>query len=94
MTHAVDVIKQGGARPPEAFDHDKLHASIQSACLSVRSHEGHAELTATAVCQAVLDWLENKFEVTSEDIRRVASAHLEIFHPEAAYFYKHQNLVI
>jgi len=92
--HAVDIIKQEGRRETEQFQRDKLHASVRAACLSVRSPEGEAEMTARNVCDAVIEWLEEKREVTSSDLRRKATEFLTTFHPEAAYFYKHHRLII
>jgi hypothetical protein len=94
MGLAVDIIKREGRRPTERFDRDKLHASVVAACLSVRSPEGLAEHTAHDVCEAVIVWLGDKSIVTSHDLRLTASKHLESFHPEAAYLYKHHRLVI
>lgn len=94
MSLAVDIVKRGGKRPSEKFQRDKLHASIRAACLSVRSPEGEAEMTATNVCDAVIVWLEIRPEVTSSDLRRKATDTLHTFHPEAAYLYKHHRLVI
>lgn len=94
MGTAIDIVKRSGHRPSERFNRDKLHASIRAACLSVRSPEGVAETTAKNVCDAVIIWCNTKPEVTSQDIRRIASQHLERFHPEAAYLYKHHRLVI
>ena len=95
MTAAlIDVIKREGKRPSEHFNPDKLHASIVAACLSVRSPHGEAVLTADTVCSAVTNWCGKKSEVTSADIRRIASTHLEQLHPEAAYLYKHHRMVL
>lgn len=94
MDQLVDVIKRDGDRPSEQFAVDKLMASVQAACLSVRAPEGVADKTAARVCDAVGLWCQPKSEVTSNDIRRVAAGHLEKYHPEAAYLYKHHRLVI
>jgi transcriptional regulator NrdR family protein len=94
MSLAVDVVKRSGNRPSETFDADKLLRSIQAACLSVRSPEGEAESTATNVTNAVILWLDTKPAVTSHDIRRLASAHLHRYHPEAAYIYQHHRIII
>lgn len=94
MSKAIDIIKRSGDRPTEAFQRSKLHASVMAACLSVRSPEAQAELTANKVCDAVIIWLEEKPEVTSHDLRRKATETLEKHHPEAAYLYKHHRLVI
>jgi transcriptional regulator NrdR family protein len=90
----IDVIKRDGRRPSETFDPAKLHASVLAACLSVRSPHGEAETAAVSVCDVVIGWLMNKPEVTSADVRRVASNHLQQLHPEAAYLYKHHRLVL
>ena len=94
MGKAIDIIKRNGERTSESFDRKKLHASILAACLSVRSPEGEAEMTAQNVCDAVVSWLETKPEVTSADLRRKATETLEKHHPEAAYLYKHHRLVM
>lgn len=86
------VVKRG-THESEAFDPLKLHQSIVAACLSVRAFEGEAHDTAERVCRHVLSWLVDKTEVTSADIRRVASYHLGSYHPEAAYLYEHHRLV-
>lgn len=94
MALAIDVVKRSGRRPTEAFNADKLHRSIQAACLSVRSPEGEAESTAAAVTRIVVTWVQSKPAVTSHDLRRLAAAHLERYHPEAAYLYKHHQAII
>ena len=88
------IIKRDGKRASEDFSYDKLHASIQAACLSVRTPEGEAELIGHKVASELKKWLEQKPEVTSSDLRRKAAQTLEILHPEAAYLYKHYQLVM
>lgn len=91
MTDAY-VIKRG-SHDSEVFDPLKLHQSVVAACLSVRAFEGEAHVTAERVCKHVISWLMTKTEVTSADIRRVASTYLTVYHPEAAYLYEHHQLV-
>lgn len=88
------VVKRQGKRPTEAFEREKLHASILAACLSVHTPEGQAEANADAVCDVVTSWLGDKPEVTSEDIRRKAAEALARHNPEAAHLYKHHHMVI
>lgn len=90
----TDVIKRSGQRPTEQFAEDKLRHSIQAACLSVRTPIGEAETIANAVSRQLTAWLAERPEVTSEDLRRKANETLEIYHPDAAYLYKHHRLVI
>lgn len=94
MGKVIDVVKRGGRRPSEPFDRDKLHHSVRAACLSVRSPEGEAELTAHTVCEIVIRWCDTKPEVTSADLRLKAATALMSLHPEAAYLYKQHRLVI
>jgi transcriptional regulator NrdR family protein len=94
MTLAVDVVKRRGSQSAEAFDTDKLRRSIRATCLSVHVPEGEAELVAHKVTATVIKWLENKPVVTSHDLRRLASLHLQLYHPDAAYYYKHHRLII
>lgn len=94
MSLAVDIIKRGGARPSEQFIREKLHASIVAACLSVRTPAGQAESTAHSVCDAVIVWLQDRPEVTSHDIRTIATKHLKSYHPEAAYIYEQHRIII
>ncbi|MBI3889168.1 hypothetical protein HY312_01135 [Candidatus Saccharibacteria bacterium] len=91
---AIDIVKRAGKRPTESFVPQKLHASIRAACLSVRTPDGEADMTAWAVTDAVIVWLETRPEVTSDDLRRVASRHLNVYHPEAAYFYEQHRTII
>lgn len=88
------IVKQKGKRAAEPFSKEKLHSSVQAACLSVRTPEGEAELIARRVVDAVIGWSANRAAVTSEDIRRIASRGLELFHPEAAYLYQHHTVVV
>jgi transcriptional regulator NrdR family protein len=90
----IDIVKSEGKRPTESYDRSKLHASVLAACLSVRSPEGEAEMTAQKVCDLVEKWLAAKPEVTSGDLRRKAGEMLEKHHPEAAFLYKHHRLVM
>ena len=91
---AIDVVKRGGKRPTERFDRDKLHHSIRSACLSVRTADGQAHDAADKVCDVVIVWCSRRAEVTSDDIRRQAAKALTVFHPEAAYFYQHHQMIM
>lgn len=91
---AIDIIKRSGRRPTESFQLEKLHNSIVAACLSARSVPGQAESIARAVTQEVVEWLETRPEVTSEDIRRIAARHLKNHHPDAAYLYEQHRITL
>jgi transcriptional regulator NrdR family protein len=88
------IIKRKGQRPTETFNRDKLHQSIVAASLSARAPDGQADTIAHAVTNYVLEWLESRPEVTSHDIRLVATRHLRAHHPDAAYLYEqHRNIL-
>lgn len=90
MTH---IIKRG-MRQYESFTRAKLHKSIVAACRAVRASDGSAETSAQAVCDAVEDWLTQRPEVTSDDIRRIAGRALKTYNPDAAYYYiQHKHIV-
>ncbi len=90
----VYVAKSQGKFISERFDPLKLHRSVAAACLAVRAYEGEANLAAQHTCEKVLRWLGNKTEVTTSDIRRIASDTLRVYHPEAAYVYQQYRLMI
>lgn len=94
MGHSIDIVKHGGQRESERFLRDKLHASVVSACLSVRTPTGQAEAIAHAVCDSVMSWLEAKPEVTSHDLRLVTAKHLKTHHPDAAYMYEQYQVTM
>lgn len=94
MILSVDIIKHGGQRQTEIFAHKKLYNSIVATCLSAQSPQGQAEEIAESVCRLVAEWLKNKPEVTSYDIRLVASKHLKVHHLEAAYLYEQHSITI
>lgn len=94
MSLAVDIIKRDNKKYSEPFSRNKLHSSIVATCISINTPEGQAENIAHSVCDAVANWLSNKTEVTSGDIRIIATKHLEKQHPEAAYIYEHHKLII
>ena len=91
---SVTIIKRGKKRYTEPFIHKKLHDSIVAACLSVRAPEGQAEATADVVCKGVVSWLKQRPEVTSQDIRVIATRYLKKYHPEAAYLYEQHRITI
>lgn len=93
MPH-ITIIKRDGTRPTEQFSDAKLHGSIYAACLSVRTSEGEAHRIASDVLTTAKHWCQDHPEVTSHDLRRVATKHLSLFHPEAAYLYQHHRLVL
>lgn len=85
------IVKRAGHSEP--YDSRKLYASIYAACLSVREHPGSAELIAQEVTESFEKWLDQKHEVTSNDIRKQASEHLKVINPDAGHIYLHHRVV-
>jgi len=71
----------------EHYQREKLEQSIHRVCLSVRELTGSAELTASHVCNHVEEWLQDKVEITSQDLRLAAGRYLELYNPAAALVY-------
>ncbi len=90
----ANIIKSRGMRPSEHYDRAKLHRSLKLTLLSERSHDGEADNTADKVCTGVERWLRERPEVTSHDLRRIASKHLTRYNPGAAYIYEHHRHTI
>lgn len=70
-----------------AYHRQQLAESIHKVCMKTFGFSGEAELTALKVCQDVEAWLEDKEEVTKQDIKRKAAAALHRYNPRAAYEY-------
>jgi transcriptional regulator NrdR family protein len=85
------IVKRAGH--VEEFEEKKLYASIYSACLAVREPVGTAEVLAEKVVQDVVMWLGKKHEVTSNDLRRVASQQLHAYNIEASHLYHKQRVM-
>ena len=90
----IDIVKRNGRRPNEGFDPDKLRKSIEAACMSAGTAPGQAESIARTVTNEVAAWLQERPEVTSHDIRRVAARHLKSHHPDAAYLYEQHRITL
>jgi len=90
---SVNIVKNN-SRGSEKFSKEKLHASIVSACLSVRTPIGQAESIAHSVTQEVASWLQTKPEVTSQDIREIVAKHLHSHNPDASYMYEQHRRIV
>lgn len=87
----MHIVKRKGHK--EEYDSRKVYASVYSACLTVRLHQGEAELIADKVSSEVTNWLSKKDYVTSEEIAEQVNEALEKYNPDAAYMYTtHRDL--
>ena len=89
----VHIVKRNshGHHPTEHFDPEKMHKSLVAACLSCGVPAGHAESIGRHITEEVENWLKDKPEVTSADLRRTATHFLKTHHPDAAYLYEHHR---
>ncbi len=85
------IVKRGGH--VESYDERKLYASVYAAALATNQPVGVAELIAKEVVALTSEWLETKHEVTSNDIRRIASERLKSINSDVAYHYQHHRMV-
>lgn len=93
MKHPTYVVRRA-THESERFDPVRLHGSVFRACMAVRTLEGESHDTAEMVCKQMIDWLDDKTEVSSADIRRKTSQFLSAYQPDAAYLYSQQGLII
>jgi transcriptional regulator NrdR family protein len=89
--HVLIVKRHGHHVKSEHFDREKMRQSIIAACLSCGVPTGHAESISRRITDEVIEWLADKQEVTSEDLRRTATRFLRTHHPDAAYLYEHHR---
>jgi len=85
------IVKRAGHT--ESYDERKLYASVYASCLAVREPVGSAELVAKEIVRLVGEWLNNKHEVSSHDIRLQASKHLKVINPDASFQYLHHKVI-
>ena len=86
------TINQG--KHSDEFDAKRLTRSLEQACYSVGTSEGATDDIVRRVVSSTETWLEDKSEVTGDDVRRKASELLERLCPEAGYLYKHQKSIL
>ncbi len=94
MTTSDVVIYNQFTGVSEEFSSPRLSSSIDHACRAVGLPDGVVYDTARRVSQATEHWLEQKAEVTTEDIRRFAARHLSIVSAEAGYLYQNEQTIM
>ena len=86
------IIKANGEK--EAYNSDKVAASVRKSCLAVNSSMGEAEKYGELIAKETDKWMKTKTEGTTTDIRTKSSRELKKYHPEAAYFYENYKNTI
>lgn len=82
----VHIVKRKGHK--EIFDERKVYASIFAACLSANLNKEEAEVNANLVTQAVKEWLDEKEDIKSDQIFKIAGEKLEHLSKDAGFMYK------
>lgn len=82
----VHIVKRKGHK--EIFDERKVYASVFAACLSAHLNKEEAEVNANMVTKAVKEWLDEKEDITSDQIFKKAGEELEHLNKDASFMYK------
>jgi len=81
----TDIVKRRGYK--QQFDEHKLYASIYAACLSSHIDKEEAASIASLVLKEIKKWIDDKEEVTSDAIFKLAGEKLEHLNKDAALMY-------
>lgn len=81
-------------RKSEDYDPNRLARSVLDTCRAVRVPDGEAEDLAARAVRHVNDWLSEKTEVTTMDIRQQTAGALDGFCPSAAQYFISQGQMI
>lgn len=88
MTH---IVKRKGHKEP--FDPRKVYASVYAACRNAHLDEQKSEKIAEQVSAQIQEWIDEKPEVSSQEIFVETAAKLKKQHPDAAFLYEtHRDL--
>lgn len=69
----------------------RLEQAVKNAVTANRSTVGQADDFASRVLLKVEEWLQDKTEFTSHELRLKTAAALSDYDPEAAYFYENEK---
>lgn len=83
MTH---IVKRKGHK--QEFDERKIYASVYAACLSTGIKKEEAEATANLVTREINKWIDEKEEITSDQIFKKATEELQHLNKDASFMYK------
>jgi len=78
----------------EGYDQARLHATVVRSLVAQRSPLGQAESFAKLTVAKVEQWLRDKTEITSRELRTETARALAEFDADAAYFYQTENQII
>lgn len=81
----IHVVKRRGHK--EQFDERKLYASVYAACLSCHIDKEEAESVANLVTREVKKWIDERKEVSSDQIFKQIGEELKHLNEDAAFMY-------
>ena len=76
------------------YSRERLAQAVQRVVMANRTPIGDAEHFAGRVVERVEQWLTDKTEITSHELRLQTAGVLADYDAEAAYFYKHEKMII
>ena len=85
------IIKRKGHS--EEYDSRKLYASIYTSALAQREPVRRAEALSEEVCARAEHWLQNKHEITSNDLRMKAAEFLHDLDKDVGHKYLYHRVV-
>ncbi len=83
----VKVIGKGS----KDFDSDRLARAVQRAALANNEPAGQAEDFSKRVIDKINAWLNDKTEITRQELRMQTVAALAHYDPETAYLYENEK---
>lgn len=81
----IHIVKRRGHK--QEFDEKKVYASSYAACLSAHVDKAEAEHIAELVTREIKKWIDDKEEVSSQQIFEQVSDELRHLSKEAAFMY-------
>ena len=80
------IVKRKGHK--ERFDEKKVYGSVYAACASMHYSERKCEKTADEITRKIKNFVKNKKEIKSIDIRKKIESELKNKNKELAFFYE------
>ncbi len=80
------IVKRRGHTEP--FDSRKIYAAVFASCRNAHLSEMLSENIADSVQNRLEEWVEDKQDVTSEQIFRETITVLKALHPDAAFLFE------
>lgn len=85
MSHP-HIIKRKGRKEP--YDNHKVYASCYAACLNTHMPKEEAEGISRDVMKEIDQWIDEKKDVSSQDIFQEVTKTLGKYNKEAAFMYE------